>query len=385
MATPTQEAPSLIRGGPWEAFEKATGLIRKDGRPSVVRIAILAVFLWLPLVLLAYAQGGASAALLVLQDYVVGVRLLVAVPLLLFAEMTVDRRVAVALQTIRREGLVPPDSLQFWDDGLRRAHRFATGTLPFLALVGISLVLIITHLRSPLQATSVDWMQTTPGTASWAWTWHTILGRPFGAFLVLLWGWRWITIVWLLRRISKLPLKLMVSHPDRVGGLGVLGEGPYSASMVIFAMSAVVSSHLAWEMTTQGASLRSLAPAIAVFALAMLLFAVGPLFFLTAQLFRLQRQALVEFGVLAARHSHGFERRWIQGDGKDDEIVGAPDFSSQIDLASSYDVARSTRALPFRMSILRSILAAALLPMLPLLLLEAPLEEIIVKLAKMLL
>ena len=384
-----QEAPPLIRGGPWEAFERAIGMIRKDGRTSVVCIAALAIFLWLPLVLLAYAQGGASAAQLVLQDYVVGVRLLVAVPLLLYAEGTVDRRVSVALQTIRREDLVPPDSLKLWEDGLRRAHRFATGTLPFVALVAISLVLILTRLRSPLQGTSVDWMQTNPGTTSWAGMWYTILGRPFCTFLVLLWGWRWITVASLLRRISKLPLRLMISHPDRVGGLGILGEGPYSASMVIFAMGAVVSAHLAWEMTTQSVTLKSLAPAIGVFALAALLFAVGPLFFLMPQLFRLQRKAMVEFGVLAGRHSHRFEERWLGGEGRtqgtEENPVGSPDMSSLIDLGSSYDVARSIRTLPFRLSILKSILIAALLPMLPLLLLETPLEEIVLKLVKMLL
>jgi hypothetical protein len=386
MGTQAPDPPSLIRGGPWAAFEEATGLIRKDGRPAVVRVAILALLLWLPLALLAYAQGGASAALLVLQDYVVGVRLLVAVPLLLVSEVMVDRRVSLALDAMHREGLIPPEKVPFWEEGLRRAHKFATGTLPFLALVGISLVLIITRLRSPLQETSVDWMRTASGTASWAGMWYTILGRPFCAFLVLLWVWRWITIAWLLRRTSKVPLKLMVSHPDRVGGLGVLGEGPYSASMVIFALGSVVSAHLAWEMTTQGATLKSLAPAIGVFAVGSLLMAVGPLIFLTPQLFRLQRHALVEYGVLAARHSHSFERRWVEGkEGKDENIVGAPDFSSLIDLGSSYDVARSIRALPFRVSMLRSTLLAALIPMAPLLLIEAPLEELLVKLAKMLL
>jgi hypothetical protein len=361
-------------------------MIRKDGRASLVRIAILALLLWLPLVLLEYAQGGMSAALLVLQDYVVAVRLLVAVPLLLISEVTVDRRVSLALDAMQREGLIPSENRPFWEEGLSRAHRFATGTLPFLLLVGVSLALIIAHLRSPLQATSVDWMNTASGTPSWAGIWYTILGRPFCAFLVLMWIWRWITIAWLLRRISKLPLQLMISHPDRVGGLGVLGEGPYSASMVIFALGSVVSSHLAWEMTTQGASLKSLAPVIGVFAVAGLLMAVGPLFFLMPQLFRLQRRALVEYGVLSARHSHSFERRWVEGEeGKDEDIVGAPDFSSLIDLGSSYDVARSIRALPFRVSMLRSTLLAALIPMAPLLLIEAPLEELLVKLAKMLL
>jgi hypothetical protein len=94
----------------------------------------------------------------------------------------------------------------------------------------------------------------------------------------------------------------------------------------------------------------------------------------------------VEYGVLAARHSHSFERRWVEGEeGKDENIVGAPDFSSLIDLGSSYDVARSIRALPFRVSMLRSTLLAALLPMAPLLLIEAPLEELLLKVAKMLL
>ncbi len=59
--------------------------------------------------------------------------------------------------------------------------------------------------------------------------------------------------------------------------------------------------------------------------------------------------------------------------------------SSLIDLGSSYDVARSIRTLPFRVNTVKSVMMAALLPMLPLLLLETPLEEILLKLVKMLL
>jgi hypothetical protein len=381
---------SLIRGGPWSAAAEVLGLMRKDGSPVSVRIVILVAVLWVPLVLLAYAQSGADMAFRVLQDFVVWSRLLVAVPLLLFSEPVVDRRVTIALETIRREGLVGPDSLEAWNEGIRKAHRFASGIVPLLSIAIVSIAMVASHFNTPLQATSVDWMHVSGGSFSWAGLWYTALGRPFYLFLLLLWIWRWASIALLLIRVSRLPLRLMVSHPDRVGGLGVLGEVPPSASGVIVAMGAVVAAQFAWEMLSQGTSLRSLAPAIGAFAVATLIFTVGPLFFLTPQLLQLQRKALVQFGILAARHSSRFEGRWMEEkgtgtEGKDEEIVGAPDFSSLIDLGSSYDVARSIRTMPFRPSIVKGILAAALIPMIPLVFMEFQLEEILTRLAKIIL
>lgn len=379
------ESASLFRGGPWGSIQEAFGLARKDGSSSMARIALLVAFLWLPLVILAYLQRGASGAALVLQDYIVWSRLIVAVPLLLLSEPIVDRRAAIAIDTLRLEGLVPPESLSKWDEGIRRVRQFATGRVPFFAMAAVALAVVLARFNTPLQSTSVDWMRTGTGSLSWAGLWYTILGRPFYLFLLFVWIWRWASIALLLIRISKLPLRLQVSHPDRVGGLGVLGEVPAAASGLIVAMGAVVSAHFAWEMNTNGATLRSLAPAMGAFAVAALLFTVGPLFFLTPKLFKLQRQALVEFGILSARHSSRFEKRWMGGEGSDDEVVGAPDFSSLIDLGSSYDVARSIRRFPFRYSIVKSTLAAALVPMLPLVFLEFRLDELIAKLAKMIL
>ena len=46
---------------------------------------------------------------------------------------------------------------------------------------------------------------------------------------------------WFLFRVSRLDLELTPTHPDRAGGLGFLGWGLASFSLVLMAVSAVLS------------------------------------------------------------------------------------------------------------------------------------------------
>ncbi|MGE8677981.1 MAG: hypothetical protein ACN6PE_05150 [Achromobacter marplatensis] len=58
--------------------------------------------------------------------------------------------------------------------------------------------------------------------------------RPLFSVLRLAWVWRLVLASIVLLRIARLPLKLVPSHPDRVGGLGFLGRLPHGLCTVHF-------------------------------------------------------------------------------------------------------------------------------------------------------
>lgn len=91
---------SLVLGGPLfqllrraHLSDDALGLLRQ-------RIMVLALLAWLPLFVLAMAQGqalGGDAAIPFLKDVEVHIRFLVALPLLIIAELVVHRRISIVL------------------------------------------------------------------------------------------------------------------------------------------------------------------------------------------------------------------------------------------------------------------------------------------------
>jgi hypothetical protein len=84
---------------------------------------------------------------------------------------------------------------------------------------------------------------------------------------------------------------------------------------------------------------------------------------------------------LVCWHAQLFEDKWIRKigatEGIEESPLGSPDMSSLIDLNSSYQFAKNMRLFPFGMRALVAIAVAALLPMIPLILVEIPLKEIL--------
>ena len=65
--------------------------------------------------------------------------------------------------------------------------------------------------------------------------WHALVSVPMFQFLLLRWYFRvfiWARFLW---RMSRINLKLVPTHPDRVGGLGFLTNVVYAFTPVLLA------------------------------------------------------------------------------------------------------------------------------------------------------
>lgn len=126
-------------------------------------------------------------------------------------------------------------------------------------------------------------------------------------------------------------------------------------------------------------------PGVGIVLVNLALF-VAPLLLFGPQLLAVKRRGLREYGVLAAGYTRGFDAKWIRGGAPPDEpILGTADLQSLADLGNSFDIIRRMRVVPFSRALVVNIVAATLAPMLPLLLLAFPLDELLLKVLRLLL
>ena len=215
-----------------------------------------------------------------------------------------------------------------------------------------------------------------------AW-WFLFVVRPLFIILLLAWVWRLVVCAVLLWRISRLPLQLVPTHPDRVGGLGFLEEMPLIFSPVIFAMSAVIASRWGHDVLYHDVDVHSLMIPIALFVVAMLVLYLGPLASFLRSLLHLKRQGMLEYGALVGRHGRLVRRRWIaQEPVVESPLLQAAELGPVIDTVAMYEVVADIRPIPIGKRALLAIVLPALLPMIPVFAIQIPVKEMLLKLLK---
>lgn len=179
-------------------------------------------------------------------------------------------------------------------------------------------------------------------------------------------------------------LYLVATHADLAGGLGFLAEGQKGFGPVVFAGGAVIAAQVANAVAYQGATVSSMKfPMIGYCVLALILFVV-PLLVVTPVLIAVKRRALFEYGALVTIHNQQFDQAWIRNHAPNLAILGDPGPSSLIDLGDSFAVIRRMNIVPLDKRTVITLVLAAMLPMLPVVLIATPANELLRLVLKML-
>ncbi|NOK39794.1 hypothetical protein HMI49_42190 [Corallococcus exercitus] len=368
---------SLIQGS---ALGWRRSLARPRGSASrSLRILVLTLVGWLPLLVLSLLQGGPSVSHAFLRDLGIHVEFLVSLPLLIAAERYIDLSLAAAVRQFLVSELIGPKDLATFEGVARGVMRLRRGAAIEAGLLVASFA--VSFMDLPHQANPV-WLHSEPGgprtLAGW---WYLVVSMPLIRFLVLRWLWRGILWAGFLFRVSRLPLVLVPTHPDVAGGLGFLGTCQASFALIVLA----VSSTLTAQRLSRAPSANFTDYALHLFAFALLSLVVvfAPLAFFSRQLLFAKRRGDHAFSGVAAWHSRRFEQRWFHREPPaGQELLGAPEFSSLVDLGSSFSVARRMRWFPVDIRAAVAVLGAAMAPMVPLLLADRRFIEVLVALAK---
>lgn len=386
------ESFSITRGGPLHWLLVRVGLAG-DERQQVIRRTLLAVLVaWFPLLVLSLIQGrayGTQTQIPFLRDWAVNVRFLIAVPILILAELSIDQKWRILVLQFLRSGLVGEKELPAFEAVIERTTRLRDRVLPETLLIIAAFIPSIFFVKTELLMSGVSNWHTTgagSGQVSLAGWWFNLVSTPFFRFILLRWLWRmciWTSFLW---RVSRINLYLVATHSDMAAGVRFLSVGQKAFSPVVFAGGTVIAAQVGNAIAYQGASLSSMKlPMIAYGVLAIIVLVV-PVLVVVPVLIKTKKKALLEYGALVTIHNQLFDRKWIQKNQPADVVLlGNPDPSSLIDLGSSFLVVRQMGIVPIDKPTLVTLAVAAALPMLPLFLYVTPADALVRAVLKMLL
>ncbi|MCJ7711256.1 MAG: hypothetical protein MUQ32_10565, partial [Chloroflexi bacterium] len=253
---------------------------------------VMPLLAWLPLLVLSVLEGrafGGSIKIPFLYDVEAHARFLVALPVLIAAELVVHRRISPSVRRFVERRVITTANLPRFNEAVTSALRVRNS-------VGVELALVALVYTVGLW---VWWSQFALGAATWyaapdsaglhltlAGYWYVLLSLPIFQFILLRWYMRlliWFRLLW---QISRLDLHLIASHPDRMGGIGFLGKTAYAFSPILFAQGTLLSGLIASRVLYEGQDLMSFKMETAGLIGGLVLFVLGPLVMFSTKLDR---------------------------------------------------------------------------------------------------
>jgi hypothetical protein len=383
---------SLVAGGPLYRLLRRTRLSGDEMQWTVRRMVVLAVLAWVPLLLLSVIDGrawGSAVALPFLHDLEVHAKLLLAIPLLIAAEVTAHRRLPPIVRQFLERNLIPEVERPRFDAAIAAAMRLRGSVaaevllIVFVYVVG---VFFVWRTQSTLEISS--WYADSAGgtlhlsRAGW---WAALVSLPLAQFLLVRWYFR--LFIWgrFLLQVSRMKLNLMPTHPDGMAGLHFLGTSRRAFTQLLVAQGAVLSGMIANRIFYEGANLMSFKPELFGTVVVMVFAVLGPLLAFAPRLRRTRRQGLEECGALGQRYAREFDDKWIRGGAPPGELlIGTADIQSLADLRNSFLVVRDIEFAPFTMKVVLSMAVTTLLPVAPLLLTMFSAEQLVERVLKVL-
>jgi hypothetical protein len=376
---------SVVLGGPLYQLlrrarlsDDALLLVRK-------RIVVISLLAWLPLLVLSALEGsflGGSVAVPFLRDIEVHVRFLVAMPLLIGAELLVHGRMRPLAEQFRERRLVPDGAIPRFDAALASAARLRNSVIAEVLLIafvyGVGVLLI---WRQNLALNTATWFANPSAgdlRLSLAGRWYGYVSLPIFQFLLLRWYFRifiWGRFLW---QVSRIRLNLVPTHPDEVGGLGFLALLTSGFVPLALAHGALLAGQIADRIFFLKAGLPDFKLEVAVVVGFMLLLALGPMLLFAGQLAEVKRTGLREYGALAQRYVREFDGKWLRGGAPAGEpLLGSGDIQSLSDLGTGYGRVQSMDLAPITKGAIIQLAVATLAPIAPLALTMMPLEQLL--------
>ena len=381
-----QETPdfSLVLGGPLYQFLRKSRL-EGDALELVHRRMIAAVLLtWIPLLLLStFAGAGRAAQISFFRNIEVHARFLLALPILIGAELLVHSRMRPIVRRFAEWRIVLPEDMPLFQKAIDSALRIRNSMYVELALIAVVYTagLLLWNSRSE---GGVSWYEL--GVGRWKLTaagvWYVFVSLPVFQFILLRWYLRlfiWFRFLW---QVNRIKLNLIPTHPDRCAGLSFIGKSSYAYAPILVAQGTILAGVVADRVLYRGESLQSFKFQIGGFIVFFLFVVLGPLFMFTPRMASVKRKGLADYGLLAQRYIEGFDEKWVRSALPSGELLGTGDIQSLADLGNGYQVIREMRIVPFGLQDVSRLAFAATAPLTPLLLTIFSFEELIVRAIK---
>jgi hypothetical protein len=375
----------LMRGGPFDALQRRMRLAQEHDHDHAVerRTLIFVAVTWGVPLLLSVLGGrvwGTFEQRPFLLDLGALARFLVAVGLLIAMERVLDGSLSTKLGQFARAPLIAPESMSSAVETMKRAMRRRDSVFPEAVCLALAIAATTVNLYRILSTHESSWIVSVGGSgavltaAGW---WCLFISSPIFWFLLLRALWRHFVWSLFLRKIARLKLRLVATHPDGRGGLSFISDYPIAFTLFVLALSCVVGSALAIELIAGELSNLVYVSIMAVWLVLVLALFAFPLVAFTAPLMHMKQRTLLVSGAQATRQQRQLERRVLRAN------MAAPDAAEAAlavelpDANGIHDKARQVSVFLVSRAAFVPVCVAAVLPLLAAGVTKLPYEEIV--------
>jgi hypothetical protein len=384
---------SVVLGGPLYQLVRRAHLSGGALELLYRRLVVITLFAWLPLLILSVLGGrawGDAVRVPFLLDVDVHARFLIAVPLLIVAELVVHQRMRPLVRQFLERGLIADVSRARFDAAMASAQRLRNSVLAEILLIVFVYLVGVLYIWPRYAVLDVATWFATPADggrrlspAGW---WFVYVSLPVFQFLLFRWYFRmfvWIRFLW---QVTRCELNVIPTHPDRAGGLGFLTNTVIAFAPLLTAHGALLAGTIANRIFFRGATLPDFKIELIIVPAVLLLIVLGPLLFFTPHLATARRAGLRAYGTLAQRYVREFDDKWLRGGAPAGEaLLGSGDIQSLADLGNSFEIVRGMRMVPFERNMVVQLAVVTLVPVAPLALTMVSLEELLKRLLQVVL
>ncbi len=389
QAFPEAKDFSIILGGPFFQLLRRFHLTGNALELLKVRLLVITLLAWLPFLVFSVIQKqawGDNLALPFIEDIETHARFLVAIPIMVVAELLVHQRMRIVVEQFEARKLIPDNSKARFRNAIASAYRLRNAYWAEIFIVALIYVIGYNVVWEKTMAVSTTaWYADTTQQGiglSWAGLWFRYVSLPLFQFLFLRWYYRlfiWARFLW---QVSKIRLNLEPSHSDEVGGLGFLSNTFYTLMPLALMHGVVLAGMIANHIFHEGHTLTDYNVAVIVMVVIIQCIVILPLLVFSSQLSEVKRSASLEYGRLVAGSVEEYEAKWLQQSDSSapSESIAPVFFEAQ----NNYKNVVAMSIVPVTRQDFLVLAVSTVLPLVPLLLTMMPLSDIVKLVARML-
>ena len=248
---------------------------------------------------------GSAVGVPLLYDIDAHARILVALPLLIVAELVVHRRRREVVGQFVSLGLVRDAVRERFDAAIISAMRLRDSVFAELLLIavvyGVGILVVWRHygaLGTPTWYATPDEGALRPQLAGW---WYLLVSLPLFQFVLLRWYFRlfvWARFLW---DVSRMDVAYAPMHPDRTGGIGFLSRTGNAFAPLLLAQGVLLAGTIANRIFFDDAALPEFKLLVFTFVVAVLAAVLAPLLVFIVPLSRAKRAGLRQYSHLSKR------------------------------------------------------------------------------------
>ena len=360
-------------------------LVPAEGLGTFRRAVFFALLTWVPIAVWSFLAGRFATTDTgepLLHHFGVHVRCLLAIPLFILAESSLDKAGRRLLAQFRSSGVVSAGLRDRFDAANAAIRRLRDASLPWVFVFGAAIAWTVVD-EPAARDDAMSWAVGADGRLGFGGLWFSYVVRPIFLALLLGWLWRMVLVAWWFWKVGRLGLALVPTHPDRTGGIAFAEKVPGAFALVTFAVTAVIASRWAHEIEFHAATLQSFKLPGALFVILWTLLALLPLLALAPALVAARARAIPAYAALVGEQGRLVHRRWILRETvPDTPLLDAPEIGPVADANAMYDAVKAMRGVPIGKGAIMKVLLPIALPFIVVAALQIPLKQLLLKLAK---